>query len=146
MKIQHSKLLLMTLFCVISACASNGISKTSKSDSERNVSSFNEEKKSIRWAFIFHAAEANPKKDRYVLDRGGMRTTLVAVSDPNDAIKVAIELAAQGVQFIELCGAFEPGFAGEVTKATGGKVAVGSVGYSGSAIGKMGAIFPDREK
>ena len=37
----------------------------------------------ISWAFIFEAPETNPQVDRMVIERGGMRTTIVGVPEPS---------------------------------------------------------------
>ena len=58
----------------------------------------------ISWAFIFEAPETNPQVDRMVIERGGMRTTIVGVSEPSVLPQVAAQLVAEGVQLIELCG------------------------------------------
>lgn len=96
----------------------------------------------ISWAFIFEAPETDPKVDRLLIERGGVRSIIVAVPEQSAAPEVAVELVAEGVQFIELCGGFEPQWAGVVTEATNGRVPVGSVGYSGGrAIAALAEIF-----
>ena len=94
----------------------------------------------ISWAFIFEAPETDPKADRMVIERGGLKTTIVAVPEASGVVRAARELAEEGVQFIELCGAFGPVWAGKVADATG--IPVGSVGYSGeAALARMAGIF-----
>ena len=61
------------------------------------------------WAFIFDGPDLDPKKDRTVIDRGGIRTVLVGVPSVSVAAKTAVELVEEGAQFIELCGGFGPG-------------------------------------
>jgi hypothetical protein len=96
----------------------------------------------ISWAYIFEAPETDPGSDRMVIERGGLRSIVVAVPEPSAAVKTAVELVDDGVQFIELCGGFEPIWVGKVIEATGGRVPVGTVGYAGSeSINKMAAIF-----
>ncbi|WP_437812876.1 DUF6506 family protein [Sorangium sp. So ce1078] len=96
----------------------------------------------ISWAFIFEAPETDPSTDRFVIDRGGVRSTIVAVPEQSAVIQVAVDLVRDGVQFIELCGGFEPSWAGKVIEATGGSVPVGCVGYAGGAsVSKLAAIF-----
>lgn len=96
----------------------------------------------ISWAFIFEAPETDPTTDRMVIERGGLRSTVVAVPDQPSVVQTAVDLVASGVQFIELCGGFEPVWAGKVIEATGGRVPVGSVGYGGGvSVSKMAAIF-----
>lgn len=96
----------------------------------------------ISWAFIFEAPETDPAVDRMVIERGGVRSTVVAVPEPSMAPRVAADLVADGVQFIELCGGFEPEWAGKVIEATGGRVPVGTVGYAGGAsVARLADIF-----
>jgi hypothetical protein len=86
----------------------------------------------ISWAFIFDAPETDSKTDRFVIERGGMRSIMVPVSDPSDAVALAVELVKEGVQMIELCGGFELPLVGKIIEATGGNVPVGHVGFSGA--------------
>jgi hypothetical protein len=101
----------------------------------------------INWAFIFEAPETDPKVDRFVIERGGVRSTVVAVPEQSAVVQVAVDLVRDGAQFIELCGGFEPIWHGKVVEATGGAVPIGCVGYSGGAsVAKMTAIFALEER
>lgn len=96
----------------------------------------------VSWAFIFEAPETDPATDRMVIERGGVRTVVVAVPEQSAVIDAAVELVSSGVQFIELCGGFEPVWTGKVIEATGGRIPVGSVGYAGGdSIPRMTEIF-----
>lgn len=96
----------------------------------------------ISWAFIFEAPETDPRIDRLVIERGGVRSTVVAVPEQSAVVQVAVDLVRDGVQFIELCGGFEPVWAGKVIEATGGSIPVGCVGYAGGAsVARLSAIF-----
>jgi hypothetical protein len=96
----------------------------------------------IKWAFFFDAPEVNPAVDRMVIERGGMQSTIIAVPDPEIAVQLSVELVAEGVQFIELCGAFTPVVAAKIIEATGGKIPVGIVGYSGGqSVQALARIF-----
>ena len=81
----------------------------------------------IIWGYIFHTPGANPATDRFVLERNGVKTTLVAVADHDTAADVARGLVEDGAKVIELCGAF--GFAGaaKVKAAVGDRAAVNFV-------------------
>ncbi|WP_283136612.1 DUF6506 family protein [Rhizohabitans arisaemae] len=59
-------------------------------------------------------------------DAGG-RTTIIGVPDPETAAKTALDLIADGVGRIELCGAFGPAAAAAVYRAVDGAVPVGLV-------------------
>lgn len=96
----------------------------------------------INWAFIFEAPGTDPRVDRFVIEREGVRSTLVGVPEQAVAVQVAVDLVDGGVQFIELCGGFEPVWAGKIAEATGGTVPVGCVGYAGGAsIARLAATF-----
>lgn len=98
----------------------------------------------ITWAFIFEAPETDPKTDRMVIERGGIRSIVVAVPAQAAVVQAAVELAAEGAQFIELCGGFEPVWAGRVIEATGGKIPIGTVGYAGGhSVLAMARIFSE---
>ena len=97
----------------------------------------------FNWAYIFHAPQTDPVKDRVVIDRAGCRCTLVPVTDVATAAKVAAELVNSGVKSIEVCGFFGPLGAAEIFKATQGKVAIGSVMFgSESVLNVYKAFFP----
>lgn len=96
----------------------------------------------VSWAFIFEAPDTDPRADRMVIERGGIRSIVVAVPEPSAVLQTAVDLVNDGVQFIELCGGFEPSWAGRVIEATGGHVPVGTVGYAGGkSVRRMAAIF-----
>lgn len=98
---------------------------------------------SYNWAYIFHAPETNPAKDRLVIDRAGCKSTIVGVPDHATAVKVAVELANDGAKSIELCGFFGPVAAAEIHKALEGKVALGVVMFGAESIPMvMKAFFP----
>jgi hypothetical protein len=82
------------------------------------------------WAYIYEQPEADPLADRYVIDRGGQRTILVPVPDAAQAPSVALELIAEGVQLIELCGGFTLTAAARVVEAVAGRVPVGHVTFA----------------
>ena len=66
----------------------------------------------------------------------------MAVPEQSAVTRVADELVNDGVQFIEICGGFEPVWLGRVVEATGGRVPVGSVGYAGGrTIANLAAII-----
>ncbi|MCL6325738.1 DUF6506 family protein [Pectobacterium polaris] len=96
----------------------------------------------VSWAFIFKAPETNPKTDRFVIERGGMRNIIVAVPEQIDVVQISVELVKDGVQFIELCGGFEPIWVGKIIEATGGEIPVGHVGFSGpDSVARIVKIF-----
>lgn len=96
------------------------------------------------WAFIYlGTGSENPQIDRAVIERGGLKTTIVAVPDREMAAPVAVELVRQGAQSIELCGAFGPIWTAKVIEATGGSVPVGAVSYGQESVDSLAALFSD---
>jgi Family of unknown function (DUF6506) len=96
----------------------------------------------ITWAFIFEAPGTDTKTDRLTIEREGVKSIIVAVPEQSAVIDVAVDLVRQGVQFIELCGGFEPIWVGRVVDAVGEGVPIGCVGYAGGAsIRKLAAVF-----
>jgi len=88
------------------------------------------------WAFIYlGSGTEDPAVDRAVIERGGVRTTIVAVPEKAAAVPIALDLVESGVQAVELCGSFEPAWVRRVIEATGGRVPVGSVTYALDILG-----------
>ena len=95
------------------------------------------------WAFIYEAAESDPVKDRFVLERGGCRSVLVPVPDYADVVQVAVQLVQEGAQFIELCGGFDDAWVRKVIEATRGAVAVGAVKFDPASAAKLARVLAD---
>ena len=94
------------------------------------------------WAYIYLGmGEEGPAVDRAVIERGGLRTTIVAVPEKSAVVQVAVELVDGGAQSIELCGAFGPVWAARVIEATGGRVPVGAVSYGMESVPSLAAMF-----
>lgn len=98
------------------------------------------------WGFIYLGPETeDPAADRAVIERGGLKTTVVAVPDGAAAVDAAVDLVERGAQSIELCGGLGPAVATEVVTATGGRVPVGAVTYGVDSIHALAALFPRPE-
>ena len=94
------------------------------------------------WAFIYLGmGTEDPAVDRAVIERGGLRTTIVAVPEKSAVVQVAVELVDTGAQSIELCGAFGPVWAARVIEAIGGRVPIGSVTYGMESVPSLAALF-----
>lgn len=93
------------------------------------------------WGFIYLADGCDPNRDVSVIDTGACRTVLVGIGHVEQVVEVAHRLIADGVQLIELCGAFGPLWTARVLEATGGAVAVGAVNYGSEATEQLHAIF-----
>ncbi|MCG5470324.1 DUF6506 family protein [Micromonospora sp. LAH09] len=84
----------------------------------------------VSWAYIYEHPGSDPVEDRVVFDRGGQRTYLVPVPDPSMAPAVAVDLVAEGVALVELCGGFALAAAARVAEAVDGRVPVGHVTFA----------------
>jgi len=93
-----------------------------------------------RYGFIFLGPGTDPTVDRVVIERGGFRSTIVAVPEQSAAAPVAVELVDGGVQLVELCGAFGPVWAARVIEAIGGRVPVGLVSYGPESVAGLAAL------
>lgn len=69
------------------------------------------------------------------------RTDLVQVPTPADALDEAKRLVDDGVELIELCGAFGPVWAARIIEHIDGAVPVGMVAYGPEAVDQVHAIF-----
>lgn len=70
-----------------------------------------------------------------------MTTTVVGVSAPEQALPVAKQMVAGGIQLIELGGGFGPIRTARVIAAIDGAVPVGAVAYGPEPIDQMHALF-----
>ena len=62
-----------------------------------------------------------------ILESEAFSTTVICVEDIDMACNEAKKLVSQGVQLIELCGAFKEGMVDAVIDAVGGKIPVGNM-------------------
>lgn len=85
----------------------------------------------LKAAFIFLAPGVNPQKDRQTVVTPQVELTVVAASNYEEAEAVAVQLVAEGIEAIELCGGFGNKGTGRITDAVAGKAAVGVVRFDG---------------
>lgn len=78
----------------------------------------------MKYAFLLMGSY-DSQRDRTSMVNGSVR--MVGVSDIEDACAVAKELYREGIDCIELCGAFEEAGARRVIEATDHKIPVGFV-------------------
>lgn len=93
-----------------------------------------------KWGFIYTLGTSGPRREDSI---GTDACTLlcVGVADVGDAPEAARGLVADGVELIELCGAFAgPGLAA-VLAAVDGAVPVGTVLYGGEAAAGLHRLF-----
>ena len=69
--------------------------------------------------------------DSFEQDQGTDKFNMkvVGIRSPKEAPDVAVKMVEEGIQIIELCGAFGPVWTSKVIEATGNKVPVGTVTY-----------------
>lgn len=82
----------------------------------------------LKFAFVFMAPGANPKKDRALIKIGNVENMAVGINigDFGEAVKVCKDLVERnGVQGIILCPGFTHAGVAKVSEAVGGRVAVG---------------------
>ena len=95
-----------------------------------------------KWGFIYTlGGEGNPDEHTDVLGSEACRLVTVGVERVDQAPKAAKKLLEQGMELIELCGAFGPVWTGRVIEAIGGAVPVGGVFYGAEATEEMHALF-----
>jgi hypothetical protein len=95
------------------------------------------------YGFIFLSPQSDPAIHRSVLESAGFKTTIVAVPHPSRAVAVAVAMLADGVQLLELCGAFGPHWTSLVLEATGRRVPVGSVSYGAESVAALTTLIAD---
>lgn len=95
-----------------------------------------------RWGFIYTLGdEGDPAGNMDVIGSEGCRLVTVGVSRLDQAPEAAKTLVADGVELIELCGAFGPVWTGRVIEEIDGAVPVGGVFYGSEATDQMHALF-----
>ena len=83
--------------------------------------------------------------DDFVQEQGTdkFKMRVVGVSRPKQAIVVAKDMVADGIQAIELCGAFSPVIVGKIIEAIEFKVPVGTVSYGSESVAGLYKLFND---
>ncbi|MGH1359888.1 MAG: DUF6506 family protein [Burkholderiaceae bacterium] len=94
-----------------------------------------------KWGFIYTLGGTSTTTRTDTI--GSEECTLVCVGVPDvaaapDAARALIE---EGVQLIELCGAFSGAGLADVTSAVAGEVPIGAVFYGGEASGGLHRLF-----
>lgn len=94
-----------------------------------------------RFGFIVRGAGLEPQQHRFEMESADFSMLAVGVTHVEDAPRVAQRMAADGIQLIELCGAFGPGGTAAVLNATAHRVPVGSVAYGAESLAGLHALF-----
>ena len=93
------------------------------------------------WAFIYTLGTDATEVRRDTIGSPACRLIAMGVPHPDDAAGVIDGLVAEGVQLVELCGAFGPTETAAVLAAAGGRVPVGAVTYPAGEAGRLDALF-----
>lgn len=93
-----------------------------------------------RFGFIVTGTGLDSDQHRLVMSSPAFTMVAVGVSSAADGVQVARDLAADGVELIELCGGFGPEWTARVIEAVG-DVPVGSVGYGPESLSALVALF-----
>ena len=96
----------------------------------------------MKWAFIYTLDDAGQSQRTDVL--GSL--VCIGVQKIADAPAVARKLLNEGVELIELCGAFSGAGLGDVVAAVDGRVPVGAVFYGVDATSGLHRLFGPKPK
>jgi 2-keto-3-deoxy-6-phosphogluconate aldolase len=94
-----------------------------------------------RFGFIVKGSGYDPGRHTVSLQSPEITTTVVGVSTPEQALPVAKQMVASGIQLIELCGGFGPIWTARVIDAIDRAIPVGSVGYGPESIDQLHQLF-----
>ena len=95
-----------------------------------------------KWGFIYTLGdEGDPDEHTDVIGSEACRLVTVGIERVDQAPEAAKKLLEQGVELIELCGAFGPVWTGRVIEAIDGAVPVGGVFYGAEATDGMHELF-----
>jgi hypothetical protein len=94
-----------------------------------------------KWGFIYTSGDGDGHPVHG--EAGSQACVLLSVGVPSTEVDpdVVEHLIAEGVELIELCGAFGPGEASAVIEMVDGRVPVGFVTYPASEAGGLQALF-----
>ena len=94
-----------------------------------------------KWAFIYTSGDGEAPPVRS--ETGTPACELITVGVPDTAVDGDLieSLIADGVQLIELCGAFGPTEAARVIEQVAGRVPLGYVTYPGSEAAGLHTLF-----
>ena len=93
------------------------------------------------FGFIVRGDGFDPERDVQVMETPAFKMTTIGISRPEQGMDAARRLVADGVQLIELCGAFGPIWTAKLIEAIDDAVPVGSVAYGPESIDRVYEIF-----
>jgi hypothetical protein len=93
------------------------------------------------FGFIVRGDGFDPEVDVQIMQTSSFKMTTIGIADPKQCMEAARRLVADGVQLIELCGAFGPIWTAKLIEAIDDAVPVGSVAYGPESIDRIYEIF-----
>lgn len=84
---------------------------------------------SLKAAFIFLAPQADPMQHQAEIQTPQVTLLVRGVQNYREAVKLAQQLVAEGVQALELCGGFGNSGAARIAEAVEHKIPVGTVRF-----------------
>lgn len=94
-----------------------------------------------RYGFILMGSDYTSSKHNAELDSGAFYTKVVAVSTVEEACETATQFVEDGMEIIELCGAFGKENADKVIAAVDSDIPVGYVEYSENELNKLNTFL-----
>ncbi|MFT6606016.1 MAG: hypothetical protein ACJA2X_001192 [Halocynthiibacter sp.] len=94
-----------------------------------------------KFGFIVKGAGLDPAIHRTELKSSTFSMIAVGVSNIEEAPSVAAQMKAEGIELIELCGAFGPSATAAVSRVLGSDYPIGTVTYGPDAIDPMHKLF-----
>lgn len=82
-----------------------------------------------KMGFIVTGSDLEPQKHSMLMFSESFELVTVGISDASEGPDVARSLMSEGVELIELCGAFGPHWTAKVIEAIEGEIPVGTVSY-----------------
>lgn len=94
-----------------------------------------------KWGFIYTLGDPDAPGQTATVGSAACRLVCVGVPAVDDGPEAARRLVDEGVELIELCGAFAGAGLAAVVAAVDGKVPVGAVFYGGEAATGLSQLF-----